>query len=83
MLCDLVDIADDDELYRPVAPVHLKFDGTFSSSAFKTGRNWDRQISADLATLTTPECRHHVYLALFLQRYLALHRGSEREVQRK
>lgn len=51
----MVDIVDDDGLYRRLAPNHLRFDGSVSSSAFKVGKAWDNQISVDLAKLTTPE----------------------------
>jgi hypothetical protein len=51
----LVDIGDDNHLYWRLAPVHFRFDGTVISSAFKRGKDWDREISVDLARLTTVE----------------------------
>jgi hypothetical protein len=46
------DITDDDELYRRLAPHHLREDGTVNSSAFKREKGYDPQLSVDLARLT-------------------------------
>jgi hypothetical protein len=51
----LLDIADDDALYRRIAPHCFKRDGTISSSAFMTNNVPDDQISVDLARLTTAD----------------------------
>ena len=48
-------IADDDLLYRRLAPLHLKPDGTVNSAAFKLRGRPDPQVSVDLARLTTLE----------------------------
>ncbi len=59
---DVIEISDDDQLYRRlITRFHINPDGTVNSAAFK-GRNWkpDPSISADLAKLTTPEqCLAH------------------------
>lgn len=49
-------LADDDELYRRLAPHHLRDDGTVNSSAYKRGKGYDPSISVDLKRLTpSPE----------------------------
>jgi hypothetical protein len=51
-----VELADGDELYRRLAPHHVRDDGTVNSSAFKRGKGFDPSISVDLARLTaTPQ----------------------------
>jgi hypothetical protein len=47
-------IADDDMLYRRLASHCIRPGDTVSSAAFKTRNQWDREISVDLARLTTP-----------------------------
>jgi hypothetical protein len=51
----LEQIADDDLLYRRLAPLHVNPDGTANSAAFKLRGYPDPQVSVDLARLTTPE----------------------------
>ena len=46
------DLADDDELYRRLAPHHLRDDGTVNTSAYKRGKGYDPSISVDLRRLT-------------------------------
>ena len=48
-------IADDDALYRRLAPGHVDPDGSVNSAAFKLRGRPDFSISVDLAKLTTPE----------------------------
>lgn len=48
-------IADDDALYRRLAPGHIDPDGSVNSAAFKLRGRPDFSISVDLAKLTTPE----------------------------
>ncbi len=55
MSVDILEVDDDDELYRRLAPHHIREDGTVSSSAFKRGKDPDPEVSVDLARLTTPE----------------------------
>jgi hypothetical protein len=45
-------LADDDELYRRLAPHHLRDDGTVNSSAYKRGKGYDPSVSVDLKRLT-------------------------------
>lgn len=45
-------IADDDELYRRLAPHHLRHDGTVNSSVFKREKGYDPSVSVDLVRLT-------------------------------
>ncbi len=54
MAAELEQIADDDELYRRLAPEHVNPDGTVNSAAFKRGKQFDQSISVDLARLTAP-----------------------------
>lgn len=54
MAAQLEEIADDDRLYRRLAPEHIDPDGTVNSAAFKRGKQYDQSISVDLARLTTP-----------------------------
>ena len=54
MVTGLEKIADDDQLYRRLAPEHVNPDGTVNSAAFKRGKQYDQSISVDLARLTTP-----------------------------
>jgi hypothetical protein len=55
-MADLPDkIADDEELYRQLAPGHVDPDGAVNSAAFKVRGRPDLHISVDLARLTTPE----------------------------
>jgi hypothetical protein len=55
-MIDVVEIDDDDELYRRIVHYFVLDDGRISSSAFKDRRGKpDRSISVDLARLTTPE----------------------------
>ena len=55
---DVVDMADDDDLYRRVVPYFIVEGDRISSAAFKDRRGKpDTSISVDLARLTTPiEC---------------------------
>lgn len=46
------ELRDDDELYRRLAPHHLRNDGTVNSSAYKRGKGFDPAVSVDLARLT-------------------------------
>jgi hypothetical protein len=46
------DPTDDDELYRRLAPHHVRDDGTVNSSAFKREKGYDPLISVDLARFT-------------------------------
>lgn len=46
-------IADEDELYRRLAPHHIKDGGRVSLSAFKRGKAPDPEVSVNLARLTT------------------------------
>lgn len=50
-----IQIADDDLLYRRLAPPpgHIKSDGTVASNAFKLHAQPDPELSVDLARLTT------------------------------
>jgi hypothetical protein len=48
-------IADDDDLYRRLAPDHIQPDGTVNSNAFKWGGRPDQSISVDLARLTSSD----------------------------
>lgn len=51
---DVIDIADDDDLYRRIAPDHVDPDGSVNSGAFKYRGRPANRISVDLARLTTP-----------------------------
>jgi hypothetical protein len=51
----LEQIADDDLLFRRLAPLHVNPDGTVNSAAFKLRGHPAPQVSVDLARLTTPE----------------------------
>lgn len=46
-------IGDNDELYRRVAPVYIKQDGSISSKAFYFKGKPDPSVSVDLGRLTT------------------------------
>jgi hypothetical protein len=46
------DLEDEDELYRRLAPHHVRDDGTVNSSAFKREKGYDPSVSVDLARLT-------------------------------
>jgi len=46
-------IEDNDELYRRIAPPFFKEDGSISSSAYKVNGRPDKEISVNLAYLTT------------------------------
>jgi hypothetical protein len=46
-------IEDNDELYRRIAPHFFKEDGSISSSAYKVNGRPDKEISVNLAYLTT------------------------------
>lgn len=48
-------IADDDLLYRRLAPLHVKPDGSVNSAAFKLRGHPGPHVSVDLARLTTPQ----------------------------
>lgn len=50
----ILDILDEDDLYRRVPDVWLKEDGEVSSAAFQNTTNSD-DMSVDLARLTTPQ----------------------------
>lgn len=50
-----MEIADEDRLYRRLAPNHLNPDGSVNSNAFKLNGKPDPQISVDIARLTSPE----------------------------
>ncbi len=54
-MAETEEIADDDELYRRLAPGHVDPDGSVNSAAFKVRGRPDLHISVDLARLTTPE----------------------------
>jgi hypothetical protein len=49
----LEDIADEDELYRRLLPMHINEDGTVNSAAFKRRGKPEIEISVDLARRTT------------------------------
>ena len=50
----IVDISDDDFLFRRLSPVgHLNPDGTVNSNAFKRNGRPDPEVSVDLSTLTS------------------------------
>ena len=51
----LIEIADEDGLYRRLVTYHIKPDGKVSSAAFKRRDKPDNEISVDLARLTTPQ----------------------------
>jgi hypothetical protein len=51
----IVEIGDDDILYRRLGPDHVNQDGTVNSNAFKLHGRPDPEISVDLASVTTPE----------------------------
>ncbi len=52
----MLELSDDDYLYRRLSPHHLRADGTVNSSAFKTGKGFDAAISVDLASMiNSPE----------------------------
>lgn len=53
MVFEVRQIEDDDELYRRIAPSFFKEDGSISSSAYKLNGRPDREISVNLAYLTT------------------------------
>lgn len=53
MVFEVRQIEDGDELYRRIAPPFFKVDGTISSSAYKLNGRPDREISVNLAHLTT------------------------------
>ncbi len=55
MVFEVRQIEDDDELYRRIAPPFFKEDGSISSSAYKASGRPDKEISVDLAHLTTLE----------------------------
>lgn len=51
----LVEIEDNDELYRRIFPEYVRANGTVSLKAFMLSGYPDPQVSVDLARLTTPE----------------------------
>lgn len=53
MLFEVKHIEEDDELYRRIAPNFFKEDGSISSSAYKVNGRPDKEISVNLAYLTT------------------------------
>ncbi len=53
MVFEVRQIDDDDELYRRIAPNYFKEDGSISSSAYKVNGRPDKEISVNLAYLTT------------------------------
>ena len=53
MVFEVRQIEDDDELYRRIAPNYFKEDGSISSSAYKVNGRPDKEISVNLAYLTT------------------------------
>lgn len=55
MVYEVRQIEDDDELYRRIAPLFFKADGSISSSAYKLNGRPDKEISVNLAYLTTVE----------------------------
>ena len=55
MVFEVRQIEDDDELYRRIAPSFFKMDGSISSSAYKLNGRPDKEISVNLAYLTTVE----------------------------
>lgn len=50
----MVDIDDEDVLYRRLAEHQVNRDGTVNSTAFKRSNVFDTEISVDLAKLTDP-----------------------------
>jgi len=54
-LLKVLRILDDDDLYRRIAPYHVKSDGIVSSAAFRTRQNPYAAVSVDLAKLTSPQ----------------------------
>jgi hypothetical protein len=55
----LVQIADTDELYRRIVDHQIDPNGKVNSSAFKTGKTYDCEISVEIARMTTlEECLH-------------------------
>ena len=51
----VVEILDEDALYRRLLPYYVKADGKVSSAAYKRrGKVPDNEVSVDLARLTTP-----------------------------
>lgn len=50
----IVEILDEDDLYRRVPPLWMKGDGSITSGAFQNTRDTD-DMSVDLGRLTTPE----------------------------
>lgn len=55
MVFEVRQIEDDDELYRRIAPSFFKGDGSISSGAYKLKGHPDKEISVNLAYLTTIE----------------------------
>jgi hypothetical protein len=51
----ILPINDDDTLFRRIAPDFVKKDGSISTSAFKTNRVPDNEISLELEALSNPE----------------------------
>lgn len=51
---EIVEIADDDGLYRRLGPNHFYPDGTVNSNAYKFNGKPAPSISVDLGRLTTP-----------------------------
>jgi len=52
-MMDIIEIADDDEMYRRFSENFLKDNGKISSAAFQNTSDTD-EMSSDLAILTTP-----------------------------
>lgn len=53
------DTEDTDELYRRIVDHQIDPEGKVNSSAFKTGKTYDCEISVEIARLTTlDECLH-------------------------
>lgn len=48
----IIEISDEDQLYRRIFPLHIKENGQVSSAAFKSK---DPKLSVDVAKLTTPK----------------------------
>lgn len=51
----MAQINPDDELYRRLAPSHIRDNGTVNSAAFKLSDVYETEISVDIAKLTDPQ----------------------------
>jgi hypothetical protein len=77
---ELVEIADDDELFRRVLPYFIKANNRVSSAAFKKrNKQPDNEISVELGRLSSPvECAQRYGPRGF--RVIALTAGSARSL---